>query len=117
MGKDKRKARRYIEKEKAKLQKDMDKELEMLRKSFGIACFSETYDSLLMWSHYADYHRGICLEYSYEEIKKLVPFCPVVYTDNFENLANYLDIKVDEIDNRAIRLFLNKSKSQSLFSQ
>lgn len=111
--KGKRKARRYIEKEKAKLQKGMDKELEMLRKSFGIACFSETYDSLLMWSHYADYHRGICLEYSHEEIEKLVPFCPVVYTNSFENLANYIDIKGNEIDNRAIRLFLNKSKEWS----
>lgn len=112
-GKDKKKARHYIEKEKAKLQKGMDKDLEILRKSFGIACFSEIYDSLLMWSHYADYHRGICLEYNYEDIRKLVPFCPVVYTNNFENLANYVDIKGDKIDNNAIRLFLNKSKEWS----
>lgn len=112
-GKDKRKARRYIEKEKAKLQKDIDKDLEILRKSFGIACFSEMYDSLLMWSHYADYHRGICLEYSYEEIENIAHFCPVIYTDRFENLVNYVDIKGNEIDNRAIRLFLNKSKEWS----
>jgi len=29
----------------------------------GIACFSECKDSVLMWSHYADMHKGICLEY------------------------------------------------------
>ncbi len=112
-GKDKRKARRYLEKEKVKVQKDIDKDLEKFRKSSRIACFSETYDSLLMWSHYADYHRGICLEYSFEDIKKLGSFYPIIYTDKFENLVNYVDIKGGKIDNGAIRLFLNKSKEWS----
>ena len=31
--------------------------------SFGIVCFSGLLDSQLMWSHYADNHRGICLMY------------------------------------------------------
>ena len=31
--------------------------------SFGIACFSGILDNQLMWSHYADNHRGICLMY------------------------------------------------------
>lgn len=30
----------------------------------GIACFSEVNDSLLMWSHYGDSHKGFCLEFS-----------------------------------------------------
>ncbi len=29
----------------------------------GVACFSETRDNLLMWSHYACGHRGFCLEF------------------------------------------------------
>ena len=29
----------------------------------GICCFSKLYDSILMWSHYADYHKGICLKF------------------------------------------------------
>lgn len=29
----------------------------------GIACFSEKSDDILMWSHYADSHKGICLEF------------------------------------------------------
>lgn len=29
----------------------------------GVACFSEKKDDLLMWSHYADGHRGFCLEF------------------------------------------------------
>lgn len=29
----------------------------------GVLCLSEVYDDILMWSHYADCHRGICLIY------------------------------------------------------
>jgi hypothetical protein len=29
----------------------------------GIACFSATLNNILMWSHYADGHKGICLEF------------------------------------------------------
>lgn len=29
----------------------------------GIACFSEREDDVLMWSHYADCHRGICVRF------------------------------------------------------
>jgi hypothetical protein len=32
----------------------------------GILCFSELNDHILMWSHYADYHRGICLIFDTE---------------------------------------------------
>jgi len=28
-----------------------------------IACFSEAFDSILIWSHYANSHEGVCLEY------------------------------------------------------
>lgn len=32
-----------------------------LAKSFWVACFSQTHDSILMWSHYAWYHSGLCI--------------------------------------------------------
>ncbi len=31
-----------------------------LRKRLRVCCFSESDKSILLWSHYADYHRGIC---------------------------------------------------------
>lgn len=34
-----------------------------LHKNCGICCFSTLYDSILMWSHYADYHKGICFKF------------------------------------------------------
>jgi Protein of unknown function (DUF2971) len=33
------------------------------RAALRVGCFSETNDSIVMWSHYADHHRGICIEY------------------------------------------------------
>jgi hypothetical protein len=35
--------------------------------SFGIVSLSETYDNLLMWSHYADEHRGAVFEFVVED--------------------------------------------------
>ena len=35
-----------------------------------IACFCEENDSSLMWGHYANGHRGLCLEYDFSEIIK-----------------------------------------------
>ncbi|HZV69559.1 MAG TPA: DUF2971 domain-containing protein [Saprospiraceae bacterium] len=39
----------------------------------GISCFTEKFDDLLMWAHYADGHKGFCLEYdtSQEPFSKL----------------------------------------------
>lgn len=35
-----------------------------------IACFSEQNNSTLMWGHYADSHKGFCLEYDFQTILK-----------------------------------------------
>lgn len=32
-------------------------------REFGICCFSQTDDNIHMWAHYADGHKGICIEY------------------------------------------------------
>lgn len=32
-------------------------------KSSGICCFSTLENSILQWSHYSDYHKGICLKF------------------------------------------------------
>lgn len=29
----------------------------------GVCCFSKKKDTILMWSHYTDYHTGLCLEF------------------------------------------------------
>lgn len=38
-----------------------------LAETYGVVCFSEVDSELLMWSHYADSHRGVCLEFDASE--------------------------------------------------
>jgi len=56
-----------------------------MRTSVKLCSFSELNDSILMWSHYADHHRGFCIEYPIDdlpghEIRRRLLF-PVVYSD------------------------------------
>lgn len=61
-----------------KLSKDTNKRV-------GICCFTEANDDILMWAHYADYHRGICLEFSSTDAP-LNAAQPVEYTSEYPTL-------------------------------
>ena len=49
----------------------------------GISCLSESDSSLLMWAHYANNHKGMCVEYELLQISEQLKFSPipVIYTD------------------------------------
>lgn len=70
--------------------KSINKTLEGIISSSGICCFSQVYDNILMWSHYTDSHKGVCLKY---DITKDSDFfvTPVVvnYQKKYEQL-NYI---------------------------
>ena len=53
------------------LKEEREAEIQQL----GIACFSEKVDDILMWSHYADCHKGFCLEFDtkFEIFTKALP--------------------------------------------
>lgn len=53
---------------------------------FRVTCFAQTPYSMLMWSHYAKYHQGFCVEYetpeySSENADLYHNLFPVIYTD------------------------------------
>ena len=51
----------------------------------GITCFSETPNNMLMWSHYANKHTGICVEYDFSRLfttAKDTLLFPVTYSNN-----------------------------------
>lgn len=53
---------------------------------FRVACFAQTPYSMLMWSHYAKYHQGFCIEYETPEYSDdnadiYHNLFPVIYTD------------------------------------
>ena len=45
----------------------IEKGMQLLREGIKICCFSTICDNLLMWAHYADKHRGICLQFDIVE--------------------------------------------------
>lgn len=43
---------------------------DILDEEYGITCFSEVNDDILMWSYYANSHKGICLEFDIDKLSK-----------------------------------------------
>ena len=60
----------------------------------AIACFSESIESVLMWSHYANSHKGFALEYDFrptlEQPIKNVALLPVVYSEERFDISDYI---------------------------
>lgn len=60
------------------------------RQIVKVCSFSAVNDSLLMWGHYADNHRGFCLEYDLTALNAKHPFrenlYPVVYSNTLYGL-------------------------------
>lgn len=56
---------------------------EKIEEKFLIGCLADDYKNRLMWAHYADCHKGFCIEYDYNDTDHLdiVPF-PVAYISN-----------------------------------
>ena len=59
-------------------------EIQKLHDLAVMTCFSESNDNMLMWSHYADSHKGFCVEYNLKILKEdpyelLKHLFPVIY--------------------------------------
>lgn len=61
----------------------------------GIFCMSKRYDHLLMWSHYAESHTGLCIAFS-EENRFFERAQRITYTEAYPNLS-YLHTSQDEL--------------------
>ena len=65
----------------------------VIANSFKLCSFSERLDSTLMWAHYADYHKGFCIEYDFaalpsDDIRKRLLY-PVIYRNNLLNATEF----------------------------
>jgi hypothetical protein len=65
---------------------------ETMAKKWGILCFSRTWKNPVMWSHYADRHKGMCLGF---EVSNEVTM-PVKYT------KNRLNVDIEELHDRGM---------------
>jgi hypothetical protein len=83
----------YDEKHVEKLNKKMKEEIE---KEFGIYSLTTKRDNFLMWSHYADSHKGICVGFDTKILSNHANsiFAPITYQ---ENLPQHSILDNDEL--------------------
>lgn len=56
---------------------------EKLLDEMGIACFSETPSSILMWSHYGHHHKGVAVEFIGRQPESTMRVMPICYGSSF----------------------------------
>lgn len=66
--KDDPKKLREISKSWEKKFRGMKLDINKLKQSLLVSCFSEDYSSILMWSHYAKDHTGFCVKYDFKSL-------------------------------------------------
>lgn len=94
---------------KAKLEKLLQRIIssiqKMLKDEYGVLSLSAKNDNILMWSHYADYHKGFCIQFKRSSINPLGVTQPVEYAKEYP-CFNYFD---DLPGNIAKKIILTKS--------
>ncbi len=74
---------------------------EQLTQNCGVCSMSELNNITMMYSHYADSHRGLCLEFTVPEDNDIGELKPVEYLDTFpeinqKDLPNAFDPQTDD---------------------
>lgn len=72
---------------------------------YGVICYTETNDNILMWSHYADNHYGMCLGFEFEDLNE-----SGIYKVNYETLYPELDFEKIWHKEGMAKIFWTKSK-------
>jgi hypothetical protein len=58
----------------------------------GLCCFTGSCTNLLMWSHYANSHKGVCLKFDYKILKEsFISIYPVTYQLDYPCLNIFKD--------------------------
>lgn len=87
---------------KNKFSKEIIQKIKKVRNNVLISCFSKRYDSILMWSHYGDKHKGICFEFERPEkdfldVKYSKKRCKFDLEDTTRRVLGYM-LSNEEVD-------------------
>ncbi|WJH40585.1 DUF2971 domain-containing protein [Aliirhizobium terrae] len=63
-------------------------------KKYGIVCFTSDWTHPMMWSHYGDRHRGICLGF---DVIQARPIIPIEYTEHLLEEKHFKDQQIHQI--------------------
>lgn len=77
--------------------------------TIGVSCFSTVNNSLLLWAHYANGHKGFCLEFHYDSSDpNSIHLLPICYRTSFHKLSFQL-----RRDDSIFNMIYTKSKEWS----
>jgi len=76
----------------------------------GVACFTTVFHNILMWSHYADGHKGFCLEFdtNYRPFHDRQKLHEVIYSKSY---PTHSPLDIVQSPNLVIRPLITKSKN------
>jgi hypothetical protein len=86
-----------------------DRNIKSVKSSLGIFSLSAVNDSILMWSHYADSHRGYCIGFDSDILFRLSGSLGNVIYDNRFPVIGLFDDSLEGF----VRFFITKSESWS----
>lgn len=92
----------------------MEEKVESSKRAYAVCSFTTNPNDMLMWTHYADQHRGICLEFSRDSILKTFwMFFPVIYDKpiSYSNLLNKNAKRIQNIEDFYLKRYLYKTKN------
>lgn len=73
------------------LREEVENKIEEIISTFYISCFCESVQKDIMWSQYANNHKGFCIEYYFDSFEGPQFIFPVVYKDSKK-------IDIDDLD-------------------
>ena len=65
-------------------------------RKLGIVCLSEQPDDILMWAHYGNSHRGFCLEFDAEVLRKYCYCSRVRYLKHYPTFSEFVRADPEE---------------------
>jgi hypothetical protein len=85
----------------------VDRAAQQIDDSIGVLTLSQLCDHILLWAHYADSHRGICLEFDVANAN-FERLCPVRYTNDCPRFDEVVEtIGVHHLDRERTGLLAN----------
>lgn len=91
-------------------QGEQEQVIQNIQNEFYITCFSEKYDSILMWCHYANKHTGFCVEYDCEGGFELdCMLYPIIYKEERYDASEIYYINDEDRKNVHVNPILFKS--------
>ena len=79
------------------------KSVAQLKENTGLLCFSRNWDILLLWSHYAASHTGLCLGFDISDHTEDSVYMDVHYQPNLLKICDVKDVNFD-LANRLLRI-------------